>query len=504
MTVPRTDGGLARLRALVEAARHRAVADGRPVLVSLAEPARAVPPLEALERLVTAATTDEALGAALGAGAAYWSRPSDGFALAAAGAAAGYSTSGPRRFDDLDAARAALEERALVEDPSGGRSGVGPVLIGGFAFEPEGPRTATWAGFPGALLVVPRIQVTVTGGECWITLTLRVDERGVPDAEPQQLARLRDVAIGRGTSAPRPAIAGDALEFTEAPPGAEWRALVREATTEIAAGRMDKVVLARAVHARGHGQLDAFGALRQLVADFPSTHVFGFWHGARAFIGATPERLVQLEGDVVRSSSLAGSIRRGADPDEDRALRETLLASAKDRSEHELVRRAIVDALEMVCDDVRAADTPSILTLPQVHHLHTPVTARLRPGATLLDVVERLHPTPAVGGAPRDAALAFLREREPLDRGWYAAPVGWLGRGRGEFAVALRSAVLAGNEATLFAGCGIVAASDPDDEYEESALKMRPMQAALATGGPKAAARPRHRARAAAGGDPAR
>jgi isochorismate synthase EntC len=115
-----------------------------------------------------------------------------------------------------------------------------------------------------------------------------------------------------------------------------------------------------------------------------------------------------------------------------------------------------------------------------VHHLHTPVRARLRDGHSLLDVVARLHPTPAVGGTPREAALGFIRNHEQLDRGWYAAPIGWIGRESGEFAVALRSAVIAGSEATLFAGCGIVADSDPELEFNESALKLRPMQSALA------------------------
>lgn len=503
MSTVRNDRGLARLHALVDQARDRAIRDGRAVLVSLAEPARIDDVLGALERILDAASRDAALEGGLGEGAAYWARPADGFELAGAGSAARLSGSGVDRFRGIDAARASLEEGAIVEDPSGGMPGVGPVLMGGFAFDDDGPRTAVWEGFPAAMLAVPRLQIARSDAGCWVTMTLCVEPGGHPDVEPAVLARLRDIAAGRGASRTGRGGRPTAPGFAELPPGAEWRALVAEATAEIRSGAMDKVVLARSLHARGAAPFDALAALRQLRTEFPSTHVFGFWRGERAFIGATPERLVQLDGDTVRSSSLAGSIRRGGTADEDRGLRDTLLASAKDRSEHELVRTALCRALAVVCHDVTAPSTPTVLTLPQVHHLHTPVTARLRPGRTLLEVVERLHPTPAVGGAPREAALHFIRAREPLDRGWYASPVGWMGRGRGEFAVALRSAVVAGRDAWLFAGCGIVAASDPAEEYDESALKLRPMQEALGAGSATGSA-PALRAHAAAGGDGAR
>ncbi|HET7034704.1 MAG TPA: chorismate-binding protein, partial [Thermomicrobiaceae bacterium] len=158
-----------------------------------------------------------------------------------------------------------------------------------------------------------------------------------------------------------------------------------------------------------------------------------------------------------------------------------LLASAKDRGEHAIVVRALAEGLAGICRELEMPAEPKLLSVANIHHLHTPLRARLQPGRTLLDAVERLHPTPAVGGWPRDPALRFIRAQEGLDRGWYAAPVGWLDRhGAGEFAVALRSALVEGASATLFAGCGIVADSDPDQEYAESAIKLRPMLSALA------------------------
>ena len=178
--------------------------------------------------------------------------------------------------------------------------------------------------------------------------------------------------------------------------------------------------------------------------------------------------------------SLAGSIRRGKTPAEDARLGQTLLDSAKDRAEHAVVVRALGEALGETCDRLQVSDTPSLLKLGHIQHLCTPITGHLANGHTLLDLVERLHPTPAVGGRPREAALRLIRACEGLDRGWYAGPVGWLdAQGEGEFAVALRSALLHGNTATLFAGCGIVADSDPEREYAESRLKLKPMLTAL-------------------------
>ncbi len=142
--------------------------------------------------------------------------------------------------------------------------------------------------------------------------------------------------------------------------------------------------------------------------------------------------------------------------------------------------RALRDGLAGLCDQLISPDEPELLSVSNVHHLYTPITARLRDGVCILDAVERVHPTPAVGGFPRETALAFIREHEGMDRGWYAAPVGWVGQdGGGEFAVALRSALVEGASAALFAGCGIMGDSDPEREYAESWLKFRPMLSAL-------------------------
>jgi isochorismate synthase len=273
----------------------------------------------------------------------------------------------------------------------------------------------------------------------------------------------------------------------DAMPAGEWQSIVAQTANEIQAGHYAKVVLARRASTRANGgQLDAARTLIRLRGGYPDSFLFAFSQamgdGGRTFLGATPERLVRLHDRVVETSSLAGSIRRGSTPEEDARLGEMLLDSAKDRREHAVVADMLRDALAPVCRDLSIPFPPTLLHLTNVQHLYTPIRGILSNGQTVLDLVERLHPTPAVGGFPRLEAMQAIRAVEQLDRGWYAGPVGWIDRhGEGEFAVAIRSALLdsAGREALLFAGCGIVANSDPAAEYAESRLKMQAMLSAL-------------------------
>jgi menaquinone-specific isochorismate synthase len=203
--------------------------------------------------------------------------------------------------------------------------------------------------------------------------------------------------------------------------------------------------------------------------------------GAAWFLGATPERLVRLANRIVDVTCLAGSIGIGETENERLNLAGQLLASAKDRAEHEIVVAFTIAALGELCEDVsRLVAIPRVVNARSVQHLQTPVSGRLPRDGQILDLVERLHPTPAVGGYPRSRALRLIRELEPIERGWYAGPIGWTDLdGSGEFAVGIRSALLAGNSASAFAGSGIVASSLPSAEYEEAGLKLRPILSAL-------------------------
>jgi menaquinone-specific isochorismate synthase len=199
-----------------------------------------------------------------------------------------------------------------------------------------------------------------------------------------------------------------------------------------------------------------------------------------SFIGASPERLASFNNGVFLTEGLAGSISRGKSAMEDASLAHTLLNSTKDREEHKFVVQAIDDNLKPFSDRVEHPKQPQIKKLQNVQHLFTPIRASIKEGVEIHELVHQLHPTPAVGGYPRDESVPYIQEIEQIDRGWYSAPVGWFNlKGSGEFAVAIRSALLHDNKAELYAGCGIVSDSDPEKEWKETLLKFVPLMDAL-------------------------
>jgi isochorismate synthase len=377
-----------------------------------------------------------------------------------------------------------LTAEALIDAPAR-VDGTGPILLGGFTFDPLRPATPAWAGYPERLLFLPRCLLTVSEGETCLTINAVLSSEA--DVEQELASALKLVnqllpGAGRDTSCCTTTRPPDGLHTTveDLIPAERWQAIVAGAVRDLERLGLEKVVLARACRVRGNEPFDAVRILEHLRAAYPSCFVFALARGNRCFLGATPEQLVSLRSGLVRAMSLAGSIARGAGEEEDQRLANALIASGKERAEHGIVVRAIREELAALGTGDVACGTPVVLKLPNVQHLQTAVTARTDSGRSILDLVERLHPTPAVGGYPREPALQLIREREDLDRGWYAGPIGWLdAHGEGEFAVALRSALISGDEALLFAGCGIVPGSDPASEYAESCLKLRPMLTAL-------------------------
>lgn len=444
---------------------------GRPVVVSVVEPILIFDAIDLFERS-QAALTERFL----------WARPSDDFALVGLGAAASLETgplapgAGSRFRQAAEAWRALLAD--LIYTGPRGLPGLGPLLVGGFAFDDARPATDLWAGFPASRLVLPRLTFTRHQERAWLTQTtlLSPDDDAAEAADELTALRDRVLAAAEAPVSVRPAAPTTLNELRSA---SDWQADVAKAAQAVAAGEMKKVVLARAAQLEADTPFAAGRALRYLSANYHGCYIFAAARGERCFLGATPEQLIRLRHGEVRTMSLAGSIRRGRTPEEDQHLGQALQDSVKDRNEHAVVVQAMVEALYPVCPSLSVGPT-GLLKLGNIQHLCTPITGPVADGHTLLDLVERLHPTPAVGGRPRAVALEWIRQHEQLDRGWYAGPVGWVdARGEGEFAVALRSALLAGDRATLFAGCGIMADSDPEREYVESTLKLKPMLAAL-------------------------
>ena len=340
----------------------------------------------------------------------------------------------------------------------------GPVAVGGFAYRPDREPGGPWAGFPALLLRIPALAVTRVRGRTFATAA-------DPEAET-----LLDLAAP-GVRAP----AARKLEVTPVRNPVAWTAAVETAVSRLRAGEAAKVVLAREVVARGDGVVSAGMVARSLRAAYPSCFTY-LVTGAdgTAFAGASPELLIRRSGDRAYAQPMAGSVARGANDAEDQRLARQLLASTKDADEHRLVSEFVVDALRPFARSV-SAHAPEVVRFTNIQHLATTVTAELNePAADVLQLAAALHPTPAVGGWPRDAAEALIDDLEAMDRGWYAGAVGWIdGRGDGELAVALRCGLLWEDGARLYAGVGVMPDSDPARELEETELKFRALLTAL-------------------------
>jgi menaquinone-specific isochorismate synthase len=375
-----------------------------------------------------------------------WLRRGEG--LVGWGVAAEVRTSGPTRFSDADkwwtetTALATIDD--AVEEP-----GTGLVCFGAFGFSDE-------AGTDDSVLVVPQVVVGRRGDLTWVT-TIGVD------------------APTLATTA-APAAPTDLTFADGALSGEDWMAVVADAVARIEAGDLEKIVLARDVIATASGPIDIRWPLRQLAASYPTCWTFH----VDGLFGATPEMLVRRERGLVTSRVLAGTIRRTGDDERDLALAAMLAHSSKDLEEHEYAVRSVAEALEPYCSSMNVPETPFVLHLPNVLHLATDVAGVARDGESSLELAAALHPSAAVGGTPTAVARALITEIEGMDRGRYAAPVGWMdASGDGEWGIALRSGVIDGDTVRLFAGCGIVGGSDPAAELAESHAKFVPVREAL-------------------------
>jgi isochorismate synthase len=419
--------------------------------------------------------------------AALWLQPSEGTAIVGIGRAWAVGPAGPSRFAAAGGSWRELIARSVLGGdaaPSRLPRGAGPILLGGLGFTGRVPADDDpWAPFGPASLVLSALAFARTAGGAFVTASTVGADRTAPLALARRwealAARARELAPAAGALVARPAAA--LLATTgEQPDRATWDRLVGLFAGAVGRGRIDKVVLTRRVALRSSLELDPVNALRRLAAAGRESTTFAFVRDGVTFLGATPERLARTEGRAFRTVAMAGSAPRGTDAADDARLAAGLLASDKDREEHAVVVTMLRDVLRPIAERLDVAPAPGVLALRHVQHLVTPMEGVLRDETGILALAELLHPTPAVGGEPRDAALALIAEHEGFDRGWYAGPVGWLGvDGEGELMVALRCGLVEGQRATLFAGCGIVADSDPAREWEESRIKLRPVVSAV-------------------------
>lgn len=442
----------ARLTERLATAVARAEVSGGPVLFTLAVPAGEEDPLRV----------------AMGSDApfAFWEQPARRMSLAALGSVHTLLAGGRDRFAAMSAALADLRARTLHHAWQGADRA--PLLIGGFSFAPA----SGWPGFPAGRLVLPELSlIRRPAGASWVA--------AAPVAAGDDPRRLADCLIGRIESeagrvrspirpGSRDRRAVDALDLGD-PAFAET---ARAATKEIAAGGLSKVVPARRWTTAHRPRLGSFlAALRE---HFTDCAVFAFAEGDGIFCGAAPELLARVEGVSVSTVALAGTAPRGADAAGDAAIADRLRRDPKQTEEHGFVLSEIRRRLAKGGFSLLPPEPTGVMRLPGLQHLATPVAAAAPVRCGVLDVAGALHPTPATAGLPTGAALEWIRAHEGFDRGWFAGPVGFCDlAGQGEFHVALRSALLGREGSALFAGAGVVAASDPLREMEETELKLR-------------------------------
>jgi menaquinone-specific isochorismate synthase len=412
----------------------------------------------------------------------------DGYALVGLGEAARIEARGAGRFGEVARrCRELARDAECGDDLIGLPPGAGPLFCGGFAFADGGGGSPEWSGFAPAQLVLPELSIVRRAGRAWLTLAgvvggeAAVDGFGAsaPGADPAAVAERLQGRLEALEPASMPLIDPSPIQparVAGAAPPEHYEGAVTRAVELIERGDVQKVVLAREVRVHAARAIDpaaVFGALREL---FPSCYSYCVGTPEGAFIGASPELLVRRDGSRAQTVALAGTTRRSADPSVDDHLGERLLHSAKEREEQAIVSARIERTLAPVSVWVAAADEPVLVKVHNVQHLATPIRGQLREPVPVLELAGVLHPTPAVGGEPRERALRLIPELEGLDRGWYAGPVGWTDLAEdGEFCVALRGGLLRDRTAHLYAGCGIVRDSDPAAELAETEIKLQTM-----------------------------
>jgi len=377
-----------------------------------------------------------------------WVRRGEG--LVGWGRAETFTARGPQRFTEAQAWWGNAARHAVVRDEVG-LPGTGPVVFGSVPFADDSAEEA--------LFIVPEVVVGHRDGTWWLT-TIGPSGAGLeprPVIEPTRGVRFADASL---TST-------------------DWMGVVAEAVRRIEAGEVDKVVLARDVEAHVDAPIDLRWPLRRLASAYAGCWTFA----VDGLVGATPELLVRLREGVATSRVLAGTLRRSGDANQDLRRSEDLSRSIKDLEEHGYGVRSVADALALHCRSVEVPTSPFVLELPNVMHLATDVTGTVTDGASVLELLASLHPSAAVCGTPTAVALDLIREIEGLERGRYAGPVGWMdANGDGEWGIALRCGQLDPTDPTrmrLYAGCGIVAGSEPTRELAESNAKLVPMRDAL-------------------------
>lgn len=380
-------------------------------------------------------------------------------------------TADENRYEMLKNQWNELLQRTFIYNPYE-VGGTGFVAVGGMTFDPERGRGKLWEEFPSSELIIPELLVVKRAGKFYLTINQMLRQEESIQDTVFRVTKLKQIIDNQVTVEE----GGHRVIKKEEIAPKRWKTIVKEAVNEIKAGHAKKIVLAREMKLTLDQSANITSLLNRLLQTQTNSYVFAFEKGEACFIGATPERLVEVHGNRLLSTCIAGTAPRGKTEEDDRKIGEQLLHDEKNREEHDYVVQMIKQNIERYCENISIPNQPILHPLKDLQHLYTPVEATLKKNISIFDIVEKLHPTPALGGVPREKSLAFIRNNEVLERGWYGAPFGWLDSNKqGEFIVAIRSGLLKGEDVSLFAGCGVMRDSDPMMEFEETRVKFLPM-----------------------------
>ena len=454
------------LISFVEQALAAPLASGRDILI-VAVPA----PSDAPERFLRLVPRDMGM---------LWRSP-HGKQIAGGGCVHRIEADGENRLKTLAGASREFFSRVQVRSAEGLR--VVPTLFGGLSFSPDVPPIEPWADFGSASLSLPRWCYGRENRAAYLSVAVTAEEGRDPAVRAQFVKELRHILVTLETEPATSLIERhETVQKTIHHISAgDWNGYIAAIQDAIATGGFDKIVAARRCTVDLATPVDDTGFMARLFAAYPDCTHFAIRRGDATFLGATPETLFCKEGRRVRTHALAGTTRvkddAMYDSSEDAAA---LRRSYKDLAEHALVVKKICEELWPLCARLRYSSTPEARRVRNLVHLQTPISAEVRPEVDAFRLLAALHPTPAVGGFPAREAAEWIRNNEPQERGWYTGTVGWCdAEGNAEFAVSIRCGVLTPKRAYVYAGAGIVKASDADSEYRETGAKMHPLLRAL-------------------------
>ena len=414
----------------------------------------------------------------------YWEKPSESFAMAAGGHILKITKNGSTRFEDIYTAIETVKQRTAQYN-AGASTNSGIHFLGGFSFFDEVHDTQ-WKDFGAASFILPKRLMIKKGDEVSVSIALSLPKNRSPEKIHQKL--LNELyALDEDTSYKQKKAdiysngSAQKSPFSTNGQYKKWVQSVAGAKQQIADKKLDKVVLSRQLKISKSESNTPVDMLQKLRDQYPKCCSFLFkMKDAPAFVGCSPEQLLSFHQNALRTEALAGSIARGKDEEEDDRFKNALLGSSKNNAEHQFVVQSIEQDLAPFVKNMQRSEQPIIKKLANVQHLYTPVQAQMIGDKNPLTILGQLHPTPAVGGYPRKIAVDYIKNNESLNRGWFASPVGWINsEGAGDFTVAIRSGLIDKTNALLFAGCGIVADSNPETEWQETNLKFMPMLSAL-------------------------